>query len=227
MNFLKKNVERAQQSVSESLGSANKTEYDPDVQAIIANVEDIRLHTSALLAALKTNVQPDPTHDLISAFKVDSLNPPESLAKVAEQYAVKMETGHAATAQALNTLAAAYKTVGTAQRAYNVKTRDETLHHLKEMLEVDIAQFAADKAALHNKRLDLDSAKNKKTPDEAELAKCKTEFMARQDKVRQLGRAIIEKNGNELKAYLAAYLQAEIEYHQTTATKLAEARSAL
>lgn len=56
MDLLKKAKNRVEQTVSESIGSASKTEYDAHFQALLAKADDIKTQTEKLLSAFEVTI---------------------------------------------------------------------------------------------------------------------------------------------------------------------------
>jgi len=217
MDLLKKAKNRVEQTVSESIGSATKTEYDAHFQALLAKADDIKTQTEKLLAAFEQYIQPDAATRLLPGFVGDGKNRAEL---VSQQMAVFIEQmskwANKKHPEFDNVLIQGQKTfndLGRGEREYLMQVGVTFLEPVKRFLAADVKALENERKKLNTARVDMDSAKNKaaKNPEvKPEADRATAAFNEQQETVKKLVDQVEDKLPElqkALKQYVAVHLQ--------------------
>jgi len=226
MDLLKKASSRVQQSVSETIGSANKTEYDAHFVALLAKADDIKTHTEKLLAAFEQYIQPDAAIRLLPGFVGDGKNRAElvsmQMAGFIEQMSKWANKKHPEFDDVLVHGQKTFNELGKAERDYLMQCGVMFMEPVKKFLAADVRAMENERKKLNTARVDMDIAKNKASsnPDKkGEADRMTLAFNEQQEIVKKLVDQVEDKLP-ELQKALKLYVGAHLKYLQAQKTAL-------
>lgn len=218
MDFLKKTASRAQQTVSESLGSAQKSEFNSDTVALMARADEIRLNTTQLIHALENYIQPDPTQKVMDALTGDAPSKAQQLGASLKNFGDKLESWQHATAPAFQEGAKAYSAIGQSEKSMYA-SMSTTLAPLKAVLRNEVAVLDEERRRLTNIRLDMDTLKNKKAVEAEKIAEAEKGFADQQARVCELVRSL-ETKVSDYRQNLKALVVVDLAHYKQCVTAL-------
>lgn len=225
MDLLKKAKERTQQKLEETMGTASKTEYDPDFQLLMEKSDNIKVHTEKILAAIESYIQPDPSLKILPGFKHEGPTKSEKLGNEMASFgeAIKGDS----TAHAYAAGKEAFNEIGQADRKLYETVAQQYIGPIKDFLSADCKNVEEERKKLNTNRLDMDTLKGKYAhkPNDATLKTkldgAENEFKVQQEKVTEMIHAIEAQLPN-IQKYLKSYIQAHLAFHQKAAEILTD-----
>lgn len=222
MDLLKKASSRVQQSVSETIGSATKTEYDAHFQALLAKADDIKTQTEKLLAAFEQYIQPDAAVRLLPGFvggdgKTRAELVSLQMAGFIEQMSKWANKKHPEFDDVLIHGQQTFNELGRAEREYLMQCGVTFMEPVKKFLAADVKAMENERKKLNTARVDMDVAKNKavSNPDKkGEADRMTLAFNEQQETVKRLVDQVEDKLPEVQKA-LKLYVGAHLKYLQT------------
>jgi endophilin-B len=216
MKAFKTTLNRAKQTLDEQFGDAQKTELDAETTRLLQKAEDIKVSTEKILAAMEMYLQPDPTVRILPGLSIDALNKGEVVGQEMTQLGTKLGMNEP---YGVAMLAAgdAFTNLGRHDREFLKAANDVYVAPMRKFMQEDLKLLDQERKTLNNKRLDMDSLRDKATKAGAapaaqqEFAKAQEVF---NDQLAKLKGVItkIESRLPELKTYLKELVQRQLEY---------------
>jgi len=182
-------LNRAVQSAEESLGKAEKTEYDPEFLKLVAFVEAVELWSDKILKSVETVLQPNPgyrmedfMYEKVDGKKKERLSPADDLSKNLKEASLALAADsscNSSYAAAMQKFGEAEESLGQAERIFVQSSFSAILEPLKGLLDKDIKTVHKERKELESRRLDLDIAKGKAKKAAAEAEKKPNEDMTK------------------------------------------------
>lgn len=217
MKAFKTTLNRAKQTLDEQFGDAQKTELDVETTRLLQKSDDIKLSTEKILTAMEMYLQPDPTVRILPGLSIDALNKGEVVGQEMTQLGTKLGMNEPYGVAMLAT-GDAYTNLGRNDRDFLKSANDVYVAPMRKFMKEDLALLDQERKVLNNKRLDMDSLRDKATKAGAtpaaqqEFANAENLFKDQLEKLK-IVIAKIESRLPELKAYLKELIQRQIDYY--------------
>lgn len=210
MNVLKQTINRAKQTVTEQLGTAEKTELDPELTRLLHRAEEIKLATEKILSAVEAYIQPDPSQRLLPGMMVDGVNKPEAIGQEMSLLSTKLGAEDPY-GKVMIRGGETFHKLGQAEREFIQAAQAKYVTPMRRFLAEEVKLLDGDKRELNNKRLDMDALKGKGHKGaEPELKAAEEAFNKSIESVRARVAAIDGKLV-ELQKFLKDLIEADLE----------------
>jgi len=216
MKALKTTLNRAKQTVDEQFGNAQKTELDTETTRLLAKSDDIKVSTEKILAAMEMYLQPDPTIRILPGLSIDGLNKGEVVGQEMTQLGTKLGMNEPY-GVAMLSAGEAYTNLGRHEREFLKAANDVYVAPMRKFMQDDLKLLDQERKMLNNKRLDMDSLRDKATKAGApaaaqqEFAKAQEVFNEQLVKLKTVI-SRVESRLPELKSYLKELVQKHMDY---------------
>jgi len=161
---------------------------------------------------------------ILEGLKSDAPTRAESVRNILSTYGFKLDDWKHEAGPAFKAGSNAYGVIGKSERDMCSLMGEKVVAPLKLLLNNEVKVLDAERKVLSNRRLDMDTLKNKKHPDAAELSRLENGFKEQQEKVRQLCHDLEKKVS---RAQLKALVDIDLAHYKTCVHALEELNTKL
>ncbi|ESO06699.1 hypothetical protein HELRODRAFT_64432 [Helobdella robusta] len=218
---------RAKQFTEEILGQAEKTELDPQLDALLAKADKTKQWTEKILRQTESVLQPNPNvrleeflYEKVQGRKPTRLVENDVLGQSMIDAGNEFGSG-TAYGSTLIRCGQTQQKLGQAQRDFIQSTANNFLHPFNSFLEGDMKTIQKERKILDMKRLDLDAAKTKlkkvksmpsKDTAEIELRMAQSEFDKQSEVTKLLLEGLNSAHAHHLRC-LHDFIESEMTYY--------------
>lgn len=232
---------RAKQLTEEKLLHAEKTEYDPQLEQLLAKADRAEEQTRKLLSALEAYIQPNIAlrmgEVLTEKLELKKDEKPNNLEQLGQAMQDAGQTFGVDTAfgAVLVKVAQTQLKLGAAERELVQMTSNQTISQFRRFLDCDIKNVQKERRVLQNKRLDLDAAKSRlkrartlesQASAEADLRVAQTEF-DRQIEILRILLESAQSSQNQLSKNILEFVEAQASFYANGQQHMADLKREL
>ncbi|KAI1289872.1 Endophilin-B1 [Halotydeus destructor] len=222
---------RAKQYTEEKLGSAEKTELEPQLEQLLNRVENVKRWTEKIAANTEAVLQPNPNTRVEDYLfeKFDKQREQERMRNLEWLGADMIDAGNdfgsdTVYGSALAKVGLTQQRLGETEREYVGLSYRDFIRPLKSFLDGDMKMFMREKRTLEAKRLDLDAAKSKlrkaKTADaqshaERDLSVSQDEFDKQVEVTKKVAENVLKLHAAQAK-HLSDFVEKQIVFYATS-----------